>query len=122
MEDITDQLIKDFLAKGGQIEKLDPVIHETSYVVRSTMTKVPELKTLAEAEELYGEKRVVKRNPARIHKQLEKIDKEALGEYADELADIFEKYKNIAEETEEKGGVQVETNKNKGSTGSSKNS
>ena len=49
------------------------------------------------------------------------IDKEALGEYAIELADIFEKYKNMAEETN-KGGVSIETDKDKGSTGPSKTS
>ena len=114
-------LIEEFLEKGGNIEQLEPIERHIPHIIRSTVSKVPELKTLPEGEEMWGEKRVVRRNPARIHKQLEKIDKEALGEYAIELADIFEKYKNMAEETN-KGGVSIETDKDKGSTGPSKTS
>lgn len=50
----TEELIKEFLEKGGQIEKVDYVEPVSKAIVGSTNKGPPNLMTLAEAEELYG--------------------------------------------------------------------
>jgi len=56
-----EELIQEFLDKGGEIEKLDEIKYEHRHVVGSTTKKVPQLKTLPEAELLYGRKQVKKK-------------------------------------------------------------
>jgi hypothetical protein len=55
-----DKLIEEFLEKGGQIEVLPPEEYEQKAVIRSTVKKVPELKTLSEGAFLYTKKQVKK--------------------------------------------------------------
>lgn len=57
----TQQLIDEFLANGGTIEKLEPIEQEERHVVRSTVKKTPELMTLDEAEHMFGKKQVKKK-------------------------------------------------------------
>lgn len=57
----TEELIKEFLDNGGKIEKLPPVEIEEKNLVGSSK-KVPELKTLSEAELLYGKKQVKRKS------------------------------------------------------------
>lgn len=61
----TEELIEEFLANGGEIEKLDPVEVEDSNPVGSTTKKIPELMTLAEGELMFGkkQKRTKKKEP-----------------------------------------------------------
>ena len=57
-EKTTQELIDEFLANGGEIEILEPVLPEEKHLVRSTTKKVPELMTLPEAELKFGKKQV----------------------------------------------------------------
>ena len=57
----TNELIEDFLANGGEIKKIPPEPYEVNNKVSSTAKKIPELKTLAEGEFLYGEKKKVRK-------------------------------------------------------------
>jgi hypothetical protein len=53
----TDQeLIAEFFARGGLVEKIDHIEYEKRQVIGSTAKKVPILLTLPEGEELFGEK------------------------------------------------------------------
>lgn len=53
----TDQeLIEEFLAKGGVIEKIDHIEYEKRHIIGSTTKKTPNLLTLPEGEVLFGEK------------------------------------------------------------------
>ena len=61
MKKSTEELIKEFLAKGGEIEILDPIVPEDNRKVRSTQKKVPELMTLPQAEHMFGKKQVKKK-------------------------------------------------------------
>ena len=56
MTKTTDELIEEFLAKGGVIEKLESIEPEWNRRVGSTTKKVPELMTLAEGELMFGKK------------------------------------------------------------------
>lgn len=56
MNKTTEQLIEEFLANGGKIEKLSTVESSTRSVVGSTSKKTPELMTLAEGELMFGKK------------------------------------------------------------------
>lgn len=60
MTKTTEELIEEFLANGGEIEKLDPVEVEDKKVIGSTVKKVPELMTLAEGELMFGKKQTRK--------------------------------------------------------------
>lgn len=61
MKKTTEELMEEFLAKGGKIQKLPTVPYEADHKVSSTVKKVPELKTLPQGEFLYGEVRKSKR-------------------------------------------------------------
>lgn len=53
----TDQeLIEEFLARGGQIEKIENIEHVQKNTVGSINKKIPTLMTLAEGEDMFGEK------------------------------------------------------------------
>lgn len=58
MNKTTEQLIQEFLDNGGEIEKLEEIKPEHKYTIGSTVKKIPVLKTLPEAELLYGKKQV----------------------------------------------------------------
>lgn len=51
--------MKEFLAKGGKIQKLPTEPFEKDHKIGSTTKNVPQLKTLAEGELLYGKKKKV---------------------------------------------------------------
>ena len=59
MKKTTEELLEEFLANGGEIQKIPTVPHEQKHMIGSTSKKVPELKTLAEGELLYGEKKKI---------------------------------------------------------------
>jgi len=59
-EKTTEELMEEFLANGGKVQKIPAVPHEYSTKVSSTIKKVPELKTLVEGANLYGEKKKTK--------------------------------------------------------------
>ena len=54
-----EELLKEFLANGGKIQKIPTEPYEYKAKVGSTVKKVPELKTLAQGELLYGKKKKV---------------------------------------------------------------
>lgn len=53
----TEELMEEFLANGGEIQKIPAVPYEQNHKISSTIKKVPELKTLSEGANLYGEKK-----------------------------------------------------------------
>lgn len=61
MKKTTEELLEEFLANGGKIQKIPAVPYEQDHKIGSTSKKIPEIKTLAEGELLYGEKKKVKR-------------------------------------------------------------
>jgi hypothetical protein len=61
MSKTTEELIKEFLDKGGEIEILEPMIVAENRKVRSIQKKVPELMTLPQAEHMFGKKQVKKK-------------------------------------------------------------
>ena len=60
-EKTTEELLQEFLDKGGEIQKIPAEPYEHSTKVGSTIKKVPQLKTLAEGELLYGERKKSKK-------------------------------------------------------------
>jgi hypothetical protein len=56
MEKTDQELIEEFLARGGVIEKITHVEMQNRQVIGSTTKKTPNLLTLQEGEELFGEK------------------------------------------------------------------
>ena len=104
----TDQLIQEFLDKGGEIEVLPSVEVTQSHVVGSTIKKVPVLKTLPEAELLYGRKQVKK-------KKVKKPDYTNIN--MDLIPDHLKKLLKVEESTTEATKEeQVEANQNSRST------
>ena len=61
MEKTNEQLIEEFLAKGGEIEIIPAVKPEERKIVRSTIKKVPNPMTLPEAEFMFGRKQIKKK-------------------------------------------------------------
>lgn len=108
MKEKTDQeLIEEFLANGGEIEVLTSVEPETKHVVGSVTKKVPVLKTLSEAELLYGKKQVKKK---RVKKpDYSGIDMDLIPEHLKKLLKVSETKESTKEE-------EVEANKNIRST------
>jgi hypothetical protein len=60
-EKTTQELIDEFLEKGGEIEVIPSISPEERHLIRSTAKKVPELMTLPEAELKFGKKQVKKK-------------------------------------------------------------
>jgi hypothetical protein len=52
-----DELIKEFLENGGEIEVLPPQEYEVKNTIGSVCKKVPQLKTLEEGKLLYTKKK-----------------------------------------------------------------
>jgi len=105
-EKTTEQLIKEFIAKGGKIQKLPTVDYEMSYKVKSTAKSVPELKTLSEGELLYGAQK-------RTNKKTKQPDYSSIN--MDLIPDNIKKllkYNNDDKSDKQNNGGQVETNKN----------
>lgn len=61
MKKTTEELLEEFLANGGKIQKIPSVPYEQDHKIGSTSKKIPEIKTLAEGELLYGEKKKVRK-------------------------------------------------------------
>lgn len=105
-EKTTEELMKEFLAKGGKIEKLPAAPYEVSYKVSSTTKSVPELKTLAEGELLYGAK-------SKSRKKTKKADYSNIN--MDLIPDHIKtllKYNNKEESSKLNNGGHIETSKN----------
>lgn len=62
MTKTTDELIKEFLDNGGEIEVLEPIEVENRYIIGSTVKKAPELMTLGEGEDMFGKKQKRKKS------------------------------------------------------------
>ena len=88
----TDELLKEFLAKGGKIEKIPSEPYEPMRKVSSTAKKIPELKTLAEGELLYGERK-------KSSKKLKKPDYSGIK--MDLIPDHIKKLINFSEQLED---------------------
>lgn len=56
MDKTTEQLIEEFLSKGGEIEKIPYIRPEDKSTIGSTTKKITQIMTLAEGEELFGKK------------------------------------------------------------------
>lgn len=101
-----EQLIQEFLDKGGEIEKLDYVDPETKQTIGSTTKKVPQIMTLAEGADMYGEKQ--KRRKTTKKSILPNIDLDLIPEH---LHDIVNKNSVSDEQSgNHKGGNESETN------------
>lgn len=101
----TDELIKEFLDNGGEIEILDTVENEKKYVVGSTTKKIPELMTLAEGELMFGEKQ--KRKQKKKIPDFSNID---LSLIPDHLHHIINKKPADDKQDDNKGEAESETN------------
>lgn len=106
-EKTTEELINEFLAKGGKIEKLPAVPYEVSYKVSSTTKSAPELKTLAEGELLYGAK-------SKSRKKKKKVDYSNINMelIPDHIKSLLKYDKKEEELTKPNNGGHIETNKN----------
>jgi len=73
----TDQeLIEEFFARGGTVEKITHVEMQNRQVIGSTSKKTPNLLTLQEGEELFGEKQ-------------DRVKKEKVVDYSDINFDLI---------------------------------
>ena len=76
-KEVKYESIEGFLARGGEIEKIEAVVPEDKGpTVRKLQHGPPELKTLSEAALLYGEKKKHTRKKKPI--DLSKIDKDSI--------------------------------------------
>jgi len=108
MKKTNEELIQDFLDNGGKVEKLSEIEYEHKHVVNSIVKKIPVLKTLPEAELLYGRKQVKKK---KIKKpDYSNIDMNLI---PDHLKELLKVEKSTTEPTKE---ANVETDKNLRST------
>lgn len=101
MKKTTEQLLEEFLANGGEIQKIPAVPYEENHRVGSTSKKVPELKTLAEGEVLYGEKKKVRKK---------KKDPDYSGINMDLIPDHIKKLLNYSDEGSEANQNKEESN------------
>ena len=107
MSKSTEELIEEFLANGGEIEKLEPVVPEYKNRVGSTANKVPTLMTLPEGELMFGRKQVKKKKvkvPDYSH-----INMDLIPEHLKKLLKVNETKVDATKEE------QLETNQNLGS-------
>lgn len=100
----TEEMIEEFLANGGVIEKLDPVEVEDKKVIGSTVKKVPELMTLAEGELMFGKKQT--RKTKKKVPDFSGIDESLIPEHLHK----FIKKPAIEETGDNKGEAASETN------------
>ena len=105
MNKTTEQLIEEFLAKGGKIEKIPYVDPDNSQTIGSTNKKVPQIMTLAEGEELFGEKQ--KRKKKIKEQDFSSIDLDLIPEH---LHHIIKKPASDKQVGDHKGGNESETN------------
>jgi hypothetical protein len=105
MNKTTEQLIEEFLANGGEIEKLPYVDPETKHTVGSTTKKTPQIMTLAEGEEMFG--KVKKRKKKIKEPDFSGIDLDLIPEH---LHHIIKKPASDEQDGNHKGGSSSETN------------
>ena len=108
MSKTNQELIEEFLANGGEIEKLDYIEPDTKSVVGSTTKKVPELMSLEEAELMFGEKQ--KRRKKKKEADFSDIDLDLIPEHLHHI--VKKKPANDEQEVNHKGGTSSETNQN----------
>lgn len=105
MAKTTQELIEEFLANGGEIEKLDPVEVEDKKTIGSTVKKAPEIMTLAEGELMFGEKS--KRRKKKKVPDYSGIDMSLIPEH---LHKYIKKPADDEQGVDDKGGATSETN------------
>lgn len=106
MEKTTEELIKEFLDNGGKIEKLPPVEVDDKQVISSiSPSKVPELMTLAEGEQMFGKKQ--KRKKKKKEPDYSGIDMSLIPEHLHEF--IKNKPATDKQDDANKGGTKNET-------------
>lgn len=105
MKKKTDQeLIEEYLANGGEVEVLETIEPDLNQTISSITKKVPVLKTLPEAELLYGKKQVKK-------KKVKVPDYSGID--MNLIPDHLKKRLNIGQEVDKATKeAQVETNQN----------
>lgn len=108
MNKTTDELIEEFLANGGEIEKLDPIEPEWKNRVGSTAKKIPNLMTLPEGEFMFGRKQVKKKKVKKP--DYSNINMDLIPEHLKKLLKVDETKVDTTKEG------QLETNQNLGST------
>ena len=101
----TDELLKEFLANGGEVKKIPAIPHEVSLKVNSTAKTTVELLTLAEGEELFAAKK--KTNAKAKQPDYSGINMDLIPDHIKSLI----KYKGDMVSNKNNGG-QIETNKN----------
>lgn len=104
----TEELIEEFLAKGGKIEKLPPQEVEDTRKVGATTKKVPNLKTLPEAELLFGKKQVKRKKEKKP--DYSNINMDLIPDHIKELLKVDETLSNNTKEE------RLETDQNSRST------
>jgi hypothetical protein len=107
MKEKTDEeLREEFFARGGEIEVIPYIEPEVKSTIGSITKKVPVLKTLPEAELLYGKKQVKRRKAKKP--DYSNINMELIPEHLKKLLGV--------DKTETTKEEKVEANKNLGCT------
>ena len=105
MKKSTDELVEEFLANGGKIEKLDYIEPEDKKTIGSISKKAPEIMSLAEGELMYGEKQ--KRKKKVKEPDYSDIDMSLIPEH---LHEFIKKPASDKQDVDDKGGATSETN------------
>jgi len=79
-----NELIEEFLANGGEVERLETIEPEYKSVIGSTVKKVPELMTLKEGELMFGEKQK-RRKKKKKELDFSKIDLDLIPEHLHDI-------------------------------------
>ena len=99
MNKTTEELIQEFLAKGGQIEKLEYIEPGKKQTVGSISNKTPQIMTLPEGADMFGKKQERKKKKKEV--DLSNIDFSLIPEH---LHDIIKKPASDKQEGTHKGG------------------
>lgn len=103
MNKTTEQLIEEFLANGGKIEKIPYVDPDNRETIGSTTKKVPQIMTLAEGEEMFGKKQ--QRKKKEKQEDFTGIDLDLIPEH---LHHIIKKPASDKQGGTHKGGINSE--------------
>lgn len=105
MTKTTEELIQEFLDNGGEIEKIEPMEVDNKQTIGSTSKKAPELMTLSDGADMFGEKRKRKKTKKQ---EAPSINKDLIPEH---LHHILNKSADDKQENgDDKGGATNETN------------
>lgn len=105
MEKTTEELIQEFLDNGGEIEKLDPIEEEHKQTIGSTTKKTPELMTLPDGADMFGERR---KRRKKKKQEAPEINKDLIPEHLHHI--LKNKSADDKQENGDKGGATSETN------------